>query len=150
MPVQDFPIQPEDQLDVAKIFNEMKRLRPQLIGPDGAVHELSANVSAFLARLLADLSEGKSVSIVQANHQLTTVEAAKLLGMSRQFLITLLEKNELPYHMVGTHRRLYFRDVVAYKSRRDAARRKALNDLALAEMEEGLYDRMPDVSDERQ
>jgi len=35
--------------------------------------------------------------------------------MSRQFLITLLEKGAIPFHLVGTHRRIYVRDVIAYK-----------------------------------
>ena len=43
--------------------------------------------------------------------------------------------------MVGTHRRLYARDVLAYKSNRDAGRRKVLDDLASQEFEEGLYTR---------
>jgi excisionase family DNA binding protein len=97
-----------------------------------------------LCRLLADLKAGHSVTILQSNADLTTVEAAKLLGVSRQFLIGLLEKNEIPYHMVGTHRRLYAREVLAYKAKRDTARRKTLDDLARAEYEQGTYDRVPD------
>jgi excisionase family DNA binding protein len=67
-----------------------------------------------------------------------------MLGVSRQFLIGLLEKKEMPCHMVGTHRRLYARDVLAYKTKRDTARTKVLDDLAQAEAAEGLYDRVPD------
>jgi excisionase family DNA binding protein len=87
------------------------------------------------------------VTILQSNAGLTTVEASKLLGMSRQFLIGLLESNEIPYRKVGTHRRLYARDVLAYRAKRDTARRKTLDDLARAEYKEGLYDRAPDDSD---
>ena len=64
--------------------------------------------------------------------------------MSRQYLIKLLEQNEIPHHSVGTHRRLYARDVFAYKAIRDTARRKTLDDLARKEHDEGIYDRMPD------
>jgi excisionase family DNA binding protein len=94
--------------------------------------------------LLADLKAGHSVTIMQSNASLTTVEASKLLGISRQFLIGLLEKKEMPCHMVGTHRRLYARDVLAYKAKRDTARTQTLDDLALAEAEEGIYDRVHD------
>ena len=45
--------------------------------------------------------------------------------------------------MVGTHRRMYVRDVLAYKGRRDSARRKAFDDLARQEMDEELYERAP-------
>jgi excisionase family DNA binding protein len=81
------------------------------------------------------------VTILHSEATLTTVEAAKLLGMSRQFLIQEIEKKRIPHHMVGTHRRLYARDVLAYKSNRDAGRRTQLDDLALKEYEEGLYTR---------
>ena len=75
--------------------------------------------------------------------RLTTVEAARMLGVSRQFLIGQLEKGEIPFHMVGTHRRIYVRDVLAYKMQRDGKRRRILDDLTRAEAEEGLYDREP-------
>jgi len=66
-----------------------------------------------------------------------------MLGMSRQFFVNLLKKGEIPFIMVGTHRRIYARDVLAYKAKRDAARRKILDDLARAEYDEGVYDMMP-------
>jgi excisionase family DNA binding protein len=101
--------------------------------------------------LLGDLKSGKSVTILQNNAELTTVEAAKLLAVSRQFLIQLLERDQIPFHMVGTHRRVYARDVLAYKAKRDSACRKALDDLAQPALEQGLYDREEfDDSDPRQ
>jgi excisionase family DNA binding protein len=97
-----------------------------------------SNVHSFLCKLLADLKAGNSVTILQAKANLTTVEASKLLGMSRQFLIGLLEKGEILFHMVGTHRRVYARDVMSYKARRDVERRKLLDDLVQAETAESI------------
>jgi len=94
-------------------------------------------------KLIAALCEGQSVAIVQNDAQLTTVEAARMLGVSRQFLIGELEKDEIPFHMVGTHRPIYVRDVLAYKMQRDGTRRRILDYLTCAEAEEGLYDREP-------
>ena len=76
--------------------------------------------------------------------EFTTVEASKVLGMSRQFLVRLLERGEIPFQMVGTHRRMYARDVLAYKVKRDLSRRKTLDDLARAEYREGIYEQVPD------
>lgn len=73
----------------------------------------------------------------------TTVEAARLLGVSRQFLVKQLEKNEIPFHLVGTHRRVYARDLLAYKVQRDGKRRQIIDELTRAEAAEGLYDREP-------
>lgn len=41
----------------------------------------------------------------------------------------------------------FIRDVLGYKSKRDASRRKNLDDLALAEYEEGLYEKSLNDSD---
>lgn len=84
-----------------------------------------------------------AVSIVQNDAQLTMVEGARMLGVSRQFLIKLLEQGDIPHHMVGTHRRIYVRDLMAYKAKRDSRRRKILDDLTRAESEDGLYDLEP-------
>ena len=58
-------------------------------------------------------------------------------------IIATLEKGEIPFHMVGTHRRVYVREVLAYKMQRDGTRRRILDDLTRAEAKEGLYDREP-------
>jgi excisionase family DNA binding protein len=63
------------------------------------------------------------VNLLKDEVSLTTVEAARMLGVSRQFLVQLLEQNEIPFHMVGTHRRVYARDVLGFKGKRDSARR---------------------------
>jgi hypothetical protein len=47
----------------------------------------------------------------------------------------------LPYHKAGNHRRIYLRDLVAYQKRRDAERKRALDNLAKEAYEAGLYDR---------
>ena len=79
--------------------------------------------------------------------EFTTGEASKVLGMSGQFLVRLLEKGEVPFHMVGIHHRMYAVDVLAYKAKRDLSRRKNLDDLARAEYAEGLYGQIPDDFD---
>lgn len=138
------PISSKDQREIQDIYEKLRTAEAKLVGPDGKTQVLPNTLYSFLCRLLADLKAGNSVTILQSNADLTTVEAAKLLGVSRQFLIGLLQKNEIPYHMVGTHRRLYAREVLAYKAKRDTARRKTLDDLARAEYEQGTYDKVPD------
>jgi excisionase family DNA binding protein len=136
-------ISAKDQREIVELYEKLREVQAKLVGPDGKTEVLPNNVYSFLCRLLADLKAGNSVTILQSKAELTTVEAAKLLGMSRQFLVNLLGRNEIPFHMIGTHRRLYARDVLAYKSKRDNARRKTLDDLSRAEYDEGIYDRLP-------
>ena len=140
----DVPISGKEQAEIRDIYEKLRRTNAKLIGPDGKTQILPSTLYSFLCKLLADLKDGHSVTILQSNAALTTVEASKLLGVSRQFLIGLLQNNEMPCHMVGTHRRLYARDVLAYKAKRDAARSKTLDDLARTESEQGTYDKVPD------
>ena len=97
------------------------------------VHEL-------LLLILRNLQAGRAISIVPEHQQLTTQRAADILGVSRPFLVRLLESGDIPFHMVGSHRRIYLRDLLEYKRQRDAARHEAINNMARAEMEAGTYD----------
>jgi excisionase family DNA binding protein len=139
-------ISPKEHKEMVDTYSKLREAEAKLIGPDGRTEILPNNLYSFLLRLLADLRAGQSVTLLQNRHEFTTIEASKMLGMSRQFLVRLLEKGEIPFHMVGTHRRMYARDVLAYKAKRDLSRRKILDDLARAEYEEGLYDQVPDES----
>ncbi len=132
-----------DQRQVLELYQKIQQSRAKLIGPDGKTQNLPVSLCEFLVKLIADLCEGQSVAIVQKDAQLTTVEGARTLGVSRQFLIKLLERGDIPHHMVGTHRRIYVRDLLAYKAKRDSNRRKILDDLTRAETEDGLYDLEP-------
>jgi excisionase family DNA binding protein len=133
-----------EQRDIIDIYAKLREAEARLIGPNGKTEILPNNLYSFLLRLLADLHAGYPVTILQSRHELTTVEASKIVGVSRQFLVQLLEKGEIPFHRVGTHRRIYVRDVLAYKVKRDTSRRKTLDDLAKHEYTEGSYDKIPD------
>lgn len=132
-----------DQKDIEKLYGAIQRSRAKLVGPDGRTQKLPVSLYKFLIQLISDLQEGKSVSIIQNEAKLTTVEAASLLGVSRQFLINLLEQGRIRHHKVGTHRRVYVKDVLAFKGKRDGHRRRVLDELVEAETADGLYDKIP-------
>ena len=114
----------------------------KLVGSDGRQIPIPQPVHDLLLIILNNLQAGKAISIVPEHRQLTTQSAADILGVSRVFLVGLLENGEMPFHMVGTHRRIYLRDLLDYKQRRDAARHTAIDDMAKAEMEAGTYDKV--------
>src|SRR6266478_6069805 len=71
---------------------EVLRGKAKLVGPDGEIKLLPDSLYLFLVDLIGFLSAGQCVYIVRNQAKLTTVEAATMLGVSRQFLVNLLEK----------------------------------------------------------
>lgn len=102
----------------------------RLVGPDGEAISLTPSAYEALRSVLACLARGEAISLVPAHTMLSTNEAADYLNVSRPFLIKLLERNEIPYEMVGTHRRVAFRDLAAYRDRRRRSRAEGLQELA--------------------
>jgi excisionase family DNA binding protein len=72
--------------------------------------------------------------------ELTAVEAAQLLNVSRPYLIEQIEAGAIPHHMVGTHRRLRVTDVLTYRDRAETQAAAALDAMAAEAEEQGLYD----------
>lgn len=128
---------------VYDLFESLRTLAPKLVGPSGIPEPLPSDLFAFLSRLCESAKAAEPLTIFKDEAELSTAEAARVLSISRQFLVQMLEQNQIPFHKAGTHRRVYARDVYSYKAKRDAARRKILDDLTRAEIEEGLYDLVP-------
>ncbi len=120
-------------------LSETPQPAAQLIGPDGERLELPKSVYKLLRQLVRDLARGNAVTVVPYLHELTTQEAADLLNVSRPFLVKLLEKGEIPFRMVGTHRRILFRDLMKYRESRSRSRREALDAMTREAQEMGFY-----------
>ena len=132
-----------DQQEVKQLYEAIRKGNPKLVGPIGEARPLPGSLHSFLTELIGLLQQGRSIYIIQHQAKLTTIRAAAMLGVSRQFLVGLLDKNEISYHMVGTHRRIYAKDLLKYKAGRDAIRKRVIRDLAKAEAEDGLYGVLP-------
>jgi len=126
---------------VEELHRLLQKGNATLTSPDGLHQlELPNPLYQLLARIIDNIREGKSVAYIPNAKDLTTRQAANLLGMSRQFLIGLLDKGEIAHHRVGTHRRLMLKDVMAYLEQRDRRRHQAINQMAKQAMELGVYD----------
>ena len=105
---------------------------------------------AELSRLIEGRADDERVevpvallrSLVSENgateQMLTTQQVADALGVSRPFVVKLIDAGELPAQRVGTHRRVRADDVEQWKAENRRKRLETLKELAQLDRELGL------------
>jgi len=118
--------------DVEAARNALSALRA---GDAVTFGDLPETLKRLLFELLAQIARNEPVAILPLEAQLTTKEAADLLGVSRPHLVKLLEQRKIPFTRVGKHRRVLLKDVLDYQER---TREEALDELQRQAQELGL------------
>ena len=95
-----------------------------LLFEDGTSIPLSPGIISVLRASIGELAEGHAVTVLPSETELTPAEAAELLGLSRPFVVRLLDTGEIPSrHLPNSrHRRETLSDVVAFQARRNLRR----------------------------
>ena len=120
--------------EIARISSEKlakfrnKTLKVQLGGKGEC--SIPACAIPLLAEMLSVMAEGQAVTVVPVQTELTTQQAAEVLGVSRPFLTKLLDSGEIPHRLVGTHRRVMLHDILEYRRQTNRNRETALEELA--------------------
>jgi excisionase family DNA binding protein len=95
--------------------------------------QLTPELALMLSKVFGQISRSSCSSIVPMDKNLSTFEAAKVLGVSRPFLIgSILDKGLLPYERVGKRgdRRIKMKDLLEFQRMRSAHRSSGLDELA--------------------
>jgi len=111
-----------------------------LASDEGQRVELPTPLFKYLMHILRLMQEGRPITMVPEDEEYTTQAAADFLGVSRQHLVDLLEDGKIPFHKVGTHRRVKFHHLLAYRKQRDRERSAALDQLSEEVSSAGLYE----------
>lgn len=125
--------------ELARFLDDAQSTPARVVGSAGTSVALPPSAHRLLQELAGLLAEGQVVTVLAVDKELTTQQAADLLNVSRPYLIQLLDRDEVPFRMTGTHRRIRLDDLMAYKRRRDAQRKEQLRDLTRLSAEMGLY-----------
>ncbi|AWR87996.1 helix-turn-helix domain-containing protein [Meiothermus taiwanensis] len=117
----------------------MKNLSPgKTLRLDGHSLELTPELVEILRQLLEPLARGEPVHILPLEAELSTQQAAEILGVSRPHLIRLLEEGKIPHRKVGTHRRVQAKDVLGYLEASKKQGRELLDQLITESQALGL------------
>lgn len=100
--------------------------------------KLPTQIMPILLEILAQMANGNGIQIVPVQAELTTQQAADILNVSRPYLIKLLEEGNLPFHRVGTHRRVRLHDLLHYRTEMKIKQEEGLQILADEAQQLGL------------
>ena len=92
----------------------------------------------LLVDMLTQLGQGRDVTLLPQNAELTTQEVADYLNVSRPYVVKLIEEQKLPARKVGTRRRVALEDLLRFDEQQRARQRAALDELARIDAELGL------------
>lgn len=137
----------EDQSAAAASAAQLEGLAPLeeaelsfLVAGERKTLKLPAMALKMLAETMVHLARGNAVTIAPVHMELTTQQAADILGVSRPYLVKLLEEGKIPFRRPHNHRRVRLQELLEFKEREDALRRQALDELTELSEEMGLYD----------
>jgi excisionase family DNA binding protein len=100
--------------------------------------KIPASALKHLNTIMDLTAQGKAITVNPVDAEITTQEAANILNVSRPFVVKLLEEGKIPFHKVGTHRRIKLKDLLVYKQQMEKEREEALTELTRISQELGL------------
>ena len=137
-------ISPEEQLRLERML--LGEVRPVLVTKSGDIVEIPKALNDLFVSAVEAMKHKQAVFFMHEDEAFTTQAAANFLGMSRQFFVRLLDQELIPFHHVGTHRRVFFKDLVAYQRERSRKRKAILDQMTAEVVAAGLDDRYVDLT----
>ena len=138
----------EEQRIATESFNILESVLKQLSSQNPVIEieetkdriRIPIHTLRLLSKILQVTAQGKPISIIPQEMEVTTQSAAELLGCSRPHLIKLLETGVIPYTLVGRHRRVKFEDLQKYKKALKISQKKLLIELMQQDQDYNMYD----------
>ncbi len=126
------------ELETRQAADQPLRLQVAGAGPAVTALDLPPVAAQMLIDMLKEMGAGRAVTLVLAEAEVTTQQAADLLNVSRPYVVTLIGKGVLPVRMVGNQRRVPLKELLAYKAESTAKAFDALEEMSAIDQELGL------------
>ena len=101
----------------------------EIVFPRGEKLVVPKAALTLFGTILEMLASGHPIHITPSDTEISTQKAAELLNVSRPYLVKLLERGEIPFRKVGSHRRLRIVDVEDYRKKSDQERDDAFQEM---------------------
>ncbi len=139
-----FVVQPKNRDELNEIVELLSKISNLdqfvMLKSDGQEIKIPSIISRVLYEIISIMSKGGAMTIIPMEKELTTQQAADILNVSRPFLIKLLENGQISFHKVGTHRKIYMKDLMDYKENLNINRANKISEIITLSQEYGLYD----------
>jgi excisionase family DNA binding protein len=114
--------------------------RISLVSDEGSTPAVSVppQVLKFLGQVLGLMSQRRPIMLMPQKQELSTVEVANFLNVSRPFVIKEIDAGRLKHRKVGSHRRVLYEDLMEYAATMRAMQEAALDRMAANARELGL------------
>ena len=100
-----------------KLITKAENKGLQISTSNGESIALPNSVTDIFRTVINVIAQGKGISLIPVAEEVTTTQGAEILNISRPYLMRLIENGEIPYHQVGTHKRINLQDLLEYKKR---------------------------------
>jgi excisionase family DNA binding protein len=110
----------------------VRRAKTIQIAVNGVLFQVSPELDAHVRRAC-------EAAAAPLPDEMTTLQAAEFLDVSRPFVVKLVNQGKLPCRMVGTHRRIPTAALRAYRESMFQHAKGAADDMARAAQDMGLY-----------
>lgn len=119
----------ESAAELARLLHELPDVDRATVRVDSETIIMPRRALELLREILAYMAKGNAVTVVPTHAEVTTQQAASMLNVSRPHVVKLLNERKIPFHYAGSHRRIRYDDLMAYKARRREESLKALEEL---------------------
>lgn len=110
----------------------------------GSQVDFPENLISVLATVVKAMHQDDELLLLSRHRVMTTQEAADFVGVSRQYMVRLMDSGVIPCDRTGKHRRARLSNVVAYQQVRAATRKAAMDSMTDMMVEAGVYDHFYD------
>ena len=139
--MRDVALAKESGRKLATVAGRKHRKLEVRLGPKGGTGEfikLPGAAITLLQTILTEMGNGNAIALVPIRAQLTTQQAAEMLGVSRPFIVKEIKAGKLKHQMTGTHRRIQYSDLMEYRAKMRSQQDVAMDELVKQAQELGM------------